>query len=517
MTNTTGKLGMVGHAPTVLISPASDAPTKKNSKVKKQITGKQVAKLLDISDEQQKYLKCWNVPAYRVVSPGENCVDMFMEAIRDMMPEYKGQTLIDFGCGTGRASLKLMMQGFDVTAMDFAWNCLDEDVKVYLGDCDEPALHFVEHDITKKTALRSDWGFCTDVMEHLPPEQVDDALDVILECCDNVFFQIATTTDHFGNHPDIQDHLHLTVLNYAQWLKKFAEHGVVVHRSVELKQHVIFFVSGYQGFAFDKMKMNTSEEIVFDQIRTNLAKGLQQLRPFEAQMEQKVIVLGGSPSLNDYVDEIKEHKKNGAKIITMNGSYAWAKQHGLWPVTQFMIDARLFNERFVEPVDEQNIYILASQCHPELVDKLPPDRTYLFQANCDPKSTDICKELVGEMYADWFPIPGGSTVMLRCLPALQMMGFRDIEIYGFDSCFMGDREHHAYDQPENDIAEKNINRVVGLIRNNGKTFAVDGWMVCQCKEFMDIRHRLIRELNIKVHGDGLIAHCLEAGFDLLEE
>ncbi len=97
-----------------------------------------------------------------------------------------------------------------------------------------------------------------------------------------------------------------------------------------------------------------------------------------------------------------------------------------------------------------------------------------------------------------------------------MMGFRDIEIYGFDSCFMGEREHHAYDQPENDITPENTNRV-GMITNNDRTFAVDGWMLCQAKEFMDIRRRMIRELDIKVHGDGLIAHCLETGFDIIED
>lgn len=511
--NMTGNVGMVGHAPTVLIRPAKDTPVNKN-RLKKQlvngkISGEDVAKLLDISDECQKYLKVWNVPAYRVVSPGEDCVEMFLEAVEDMMPDHEDQTLIDFGCGTGRAAMKLD-ETFKVTPMDFAWNCLDENVKQYFGD------RFIEHDITQKTKLRANWGFTTDVMEHLPPDEIDDALDTILEACENVFFQIATVKDHFGGHPDIKDELHLSVLSYAEWLKKFAEHGVVVHRSLELKQHVIFLVSGYQGFAFDKMKMNTSEDIVFSQIRTNLEKGIQQLRPFVEQSDQKVIVLGGSPSLNDYIDEIKEHKKNGAKIITMNGSYLWAKEHDLWPVTQFMIDARKFNERFVEPVDDNNIYIMASQIHPDLLDKLPPERTYLFQANCDPRSTDICKELVGEMYKDWFPIPGGSTVMLRCLPALQMMGFRSIEIFGFDSCFMNDREHHAYDQPENDITEENINRV-GLITNNGKTFAVDGWMICQAKEFMDIRQRLVRKLDIKVHGDGLIAHCLETGFDIIEE
>lgn len=187
----TGNVGMIGHAPTVLVGPAKKSKKKKGV-ITRQISGKQVAKLLDISDEQQKYLKVWNVPAYRVVSPGEGCVDMFLEAVRDMMPDHDKQTLIDFGCGTGRAGYKLWQTGkFDVTLMDFAWNCLDDNIKARCTSV--KGMEFVEHDITKKTALRANWGYCTDVMEHLPPEEVDDALDVIFEVCDNVFF---TDSDH---------------------------------------------------------------------------------------------------------------------------------------------------------------------------------------------------------------------------------------------------------------------------------------------------------------------------------
>lgn len=509
---TTGKVGWTSYPPTVKIGPAPKGDFYRNGKpVKKPISGEAVAKILGITDEQKKYLKAWKVPGYRNISPGEQTVDMFMDVYKDLHGHLdEKQTLIDFGCGTGRAALKLD-EHFDVTPMDFAFNCLDDNVAEHFGD------RFVEHDITEKTRLRADWGYCTDVMEHLPPEQIDDALDSMFEACENVFFQIATIPDYFGGHPDIKEELHLTVWDYEAWLKKFAEHGVLVHRSRKEKFHVIFCVSGYEGFSFDKMKMNVSEDVVFSNIRTNLGKGLKTLMPFEEQVDQKVIVLAGGPSLNDYVDEIKEHKKNGAKIVTMNGTYAWAKEHDLWPVTQFMIDAREFNTRFVDPVDDKNLYILASQCHPELVDKLPADRTYIFNCNLDPASIEICNELLGEMYSfdGWFPCPGGSTVTLRCLPALKMMGFRDVEVYGFDSC-VRDEGHHAYPQAENDIPDGSEDRVA-FATVNGKKFPVEAWQLCQAHEFIYIYHRTLRGVDLKVHGDGLIAHCLETGVNIVDD
>lgn len=519
-----GKIGSTGHAPTVLIRPISETPTKKEKVVnikevvRHKMSGEKVAELLEISSEQQKYLKCWNVPDYRKVSPGAKCVDMFLEVLDSINPNGEKQTLFDLGCGTGRGGYKLWQTGkFDVTLMDFAWNCLDADIKARIeGTNKVEGLSFFEHDLTKKTHHRAEWGYCCDVLEHLPTDQIDAALESMFETCDNLFLQIATIPDYFGGHPGIKEQLHLTVWNYERWLKKFAEHGVVVHRSMESKHHVIFCVSGYQGFAFDKMKMNTAAEVVYDQIRTNLNKGLNRLTPFAESPDQKVIVLGGGPSLNDYVDEIKEHKKNGAKIVTMNGTYGWAKEHDLWPVTQFMIDAREFNTRFVDPVDEKNVYVIAAQCHPDLVDKLPKDRTYISNCNLDPGSIEICNELLGDMYdfEGWFPVPGGSTVMLRCLPALKMMGFRDIEIYGFDSCFRK-QEHHAYPQTENDIPDMSDDRVA-FVDVKGTVFAVEPWQLCQANEFIHLRQLLLKELNIKIHGDGLIAHCIETGVDILE-
>ena len=484
------------------------------------LDGDTVKKMIGYTDEKLKYMKCWEGDQYRHRSPGQFCVDMFLEAWQQMGGE-KGQTLIDWGCGTGRAA-RLLDEHFDVTPMDFAPNCLDEEHAEYFGD------RFVEHDITKRTPLHADWGFCTDVMEHLPPEQIDDALQTILSSCDIAFFQIANFHDYNNTHhifetdlEELEDHLHLTVWEYDQWLRKFSDHGVIVFRSLDQPHHSIFIVSGYKGFIFDQMKMNTHPEVVYRQVKKNYERGLQQVEPCEEQPDQKVIVLGSGPSLNDYVDEIKEHKKNGAKIVTMNGSYQWAKEHDLWPVTQFMIDARPFNERFVEEISEDNLYLIAAQVHPDIVDKLPPERTFVFNANLNENFLNLCADVLGTIYEDWWPIPGGSTVMLRALPTLQMLGFRDIEIYGFDSCLMGHdlpegdadgSQHHAFDQPEN----SDDGEIVMYVTINGKRFAVTPWMLCQANEYLNMSKIVLKAMDIKIHGNGLIAHCVETNAERLE-
>jgi len=480
-----------GHAPGVKIGPAKP--------VEIEVSTEQVKEIMGITPEKEVYLKAWEVDAYRNTSPGEAQVDRFLEAL-DTEP---GKTVIDAGCGTGRGGYRLWLDGFDVTLMDFAWNCLDPKVSNAVDATDR--LKFVEHDLTEKSALRADYVFCCDVLEHLPPESVDDAIDTMLEMGTDCFFSIATTPDHFGKHPDINEPLHKSVHGYQWWLKKFVSHGVRIHRSLEQPGNVIFFVSGFTGFTFDKLQMNTGAGLVHNHIETNSKRGYTQLPVGEENPDQKVIILGGGPSLGEHIEEIKAHKAAGAKIITINGTYAWAKEHDLWPVTQFMIDARPFNARFVDPVDDQNMYIIASQCHPKLLEKLPRERTFVMQCNLDSDSTAILNEHVGEMYKDWFPIPGGSSAMLRALPALQMLGYRDVELYGFDSCLMGG-SHHAYEQRENELGTSNHEI---KLETDGKEFVCHPWMLSQAKEFMEVKEKLLKMMNIEVHGDGLIAHLIE--------
>jgi hypothetical protein len=56
--------------------------------------------------------------------------------------------------------------------VDFADNCLDEDIRPML-ETQAHALRFVEHDLTEPLTQSATYGFCTDVLEHIPTEDVD--------------------------------------------------------------------------------------------------------------------------------------------------------------------------------------------------------------------------------------------------------------------------------------------------------------------------------------------------------
>ena len=485
------KVGAQTFAPSVKIQ---EAP----------LTTDQVRASLGITKEQEDYLKLWGqVPEYRKFSPGEHVASMFIEAAGDDLKAT--DKLIDWGCGTGRGGYKIhQLRGLDVTFVDFALNALDKDIEESLGD----RLRFVEHDITKPTHLRAEWGFCVDVMEHLRPEQVDDALGTIFESCRNVFFSIATGPDHFGQHPEIQHPLHLTQKGYDWWLKKFSNHGVVVHRSAVREGSVVFYTSGYDGFLLDNFRVNTDTETLVENARQNIKLNIQQIQRYPAQ-DSDTILLGGGPSLNDFEDEIIRKRAQGAKLITTNASYNWAIERGMKPSAALILDARPFNARFIRPVIDDCKYIVSPCCSPETLDGLPLDRTFFWCPHLDPEVTELLTEKYGQVHEGWQPIAGGSTVMLRGLYLLKLLGLgvkNPVDVYGFDSCIMG--AHHAYEQKEND-GQDEIKLTFNRDKENERIFMCQPWMVAQAKEFDMLHKTVLRDMDIRVHGDGLIAYLLQ--------
>lgn len=467
--------GATGHAPSVLIQP--------------------------INPEAAKYKQMWSHSQYRAVAPGEHAAQVFLQQAN--LP--KDAEVIDFGCGTGRGALMLaLFGGARVQMLDFADNCLDPEVRQAL-DTQNGRLKFAIADLTRDVTHRAAYGYCTDVMEHIPPEDVRKVLRNILAAAQHVFFQISCVDDVMGAL--IGEPLHLTVQPSTWWLEQLTSLGAVIHWSHSNDQGCMVYCSAWHD-ANEVVKVgrvNTPENDINANVRTNVEAGWQHATPHDLQ-PREVVLLAGGPSMRQSVREIVALRAAGAALVTVNGAYDWALHHGMAPSAQIVLDARQFNARFTRKPHSTCLYLIASQAHPDTLKGLPRERTWLWHSGVSEANEALIRERTGAFY----PIPGGSTVVLRAIPLLRMLGFAKIHMFGFDSCVQPGG-HHAYDQPEND------QEVTMPLTCGGRTFTCTPWMVSQASEFRDLVKFLGNEVELNVQGDGLIAHMIQHGAELAQQ
>lgn len=463
----TAKAGAFGFAPKVKIEPIS---------------------------EKAKYEQVWEHEEYRTVAPGEDAAFLFKRVVSPQ----KNESLIDFGCGTGRGGVALAaLCKLNVTLLDFAGNCLDKDSREYLQEFPHK-IKFVEHDLTQPTELRAMYGYCTDVMEHIPPEQVDAVLNTILSSARKVFFQIACVEDQLGKL--IGQPLHLSIHDHKWWRQKLEDMGCIVRWEHDFGSHCCFYVSRWATVAdmVPRGTVNTTPDEMKEHIVANLSSGYAEVKPHDTN-DIEVMILAGGPSLADFEDEIIRKRAEGMPLITVNGAYHWAIDKGLKPSAQIIGDCREWNRRFVIPRVDGCRYLLNAACHPSVVKAAPKEQTFLWLAG----DSEHVREALKPFDGDHFPVHGGSTTMLRALPLMRMLGYRKFHIYGWDSCLRDDT-HHAYVQPEND------DKTITTVTVKGRSFKCHPWMAVQAQEFITIQKMIADEMEMAVYGDGLIRWIIEA-------
>lgn len=254
-----------------------------------------------------------------------------------------------------------------------------------------------------------------------------------------------------------------------------------------------------------KFGLNTPECCISANIEYAIRQGLPQLGPHEDQDDPIALVLSG-PSLEETYPLLQQKVSGGMKVVSVNGTHDWLLERGIRPSAHIMVDARKWNYRFVKNWQPKTKYLIGSQCHPWVFKTLKGADTYLFHPIGQEKYGSLLETQYGD---DCILVKGGSTVALRAIPLLSMLGFKNIEVFGFDSCYQ-DSEHHAFDQKENDGEYHDEIEVAG------RKFIVDISLLSQAEQFQEMVKYMGDQFNLLVHGDGLISHLIKTGAEMRE-
>ena len=156
-------------------------------------------------DEKTKYETVWR----DCVGYGKNWTDRglgkpYKRPILARVP--RGSSVTDFGCGNGTSLSWLRSEGFKAAGVEIAANAIKQNAdRIHVAD--------LRDDYTGPV---SEYGICTDLMEHIPTVDVGMVLANISNHVQHaVLFGIARLPDKDGDALGLQ--LHLTIQDKEWW------------------------------------------------------------------------------------------------------------------------------------------------------------------------------------------------------------------------------------------------------------------------------------------------------------
>lgn len=303
----------------------------------------------------------------------------------------------------------------------------------------------------------------------------------------------------------------------AAWCRSYADAAlwppndckVVVYHGETHKPHLepkdswiwnVWKVGGYTSLP-DMQGMNVTSDHALANVARNINLDLEWFTGCPPHKGTLVLVCGG-PSMKDHLQEIKDHKRRGAKIATVNNALRYMLSVGIKPDHHIILDARPDNVAFLQDAPEGIRYFLASQVDPSLFEALRHRDVILWHNGLGDgeEIAQLCKDIAKPCVI----VPGGCTVGLRSLWLAYGSGYRKVHVYGMDSSYSAG-EHHAYPQTLNDD-DTTIEVALG-----GERYVCAKWMARQANDFQRAWPQMTDAgMRVFVHGTGLIPDLYRA-------
>ena len=236
--------------------------------------------------------------------------------------------------------------------------------------------------------------------------------------------------------------------------------------------------------------MPATEETCRHHIATAVARGLP-----EALSRQAITIIANGPTALDV--DLRAIK---GPTLAVNGAIRLFTDQGLAPTYWAACDPQALVADFLpdEPPME-TIYLVASKCHPSVIEKLKGRDVRIWHVTAHP-SEGLAR------------VMGCTSITMCATWLLHRMGFTDFDYHGWDGCFIGGR-HHASDDSQWDIEALEMDydgEIVGDTTVGGRTFETARSWAAEAMDatlFFQLAERF--DLGINIHGDGMFRYARE--------
>jgi len=255
-----------------------------------------------------------------------------------------------------------------------------------------------------------------------------------------------------------------------------------------------------------------------EHVRSAKARKWPGIKPSEF-IGESIAICGGGPSLSslDQLKELRALQKKGTKVLAINRTHDFLLTKGVTPWAGILLDPVPAVASYITPRRGIRYYV-GSQCHPAAFDNFdkPDIQKYIWHAASIP---ELAAELTERERILCVPA-NGSTCGLRAILKSYIEGFREIHLFGFDSCMEQNEDRtlkikdgkpnlHAYPKPE---AILDILEMLVPMDDGDRTYYGNTMMFSQADEFQEflmardqgLKTRMLEPHTITVHGSGLI-------------
>lgn len=234
-----------------------------------------------------------------------------------------------------------------------------------------------------------------------------------------------------------------------------------------------------------------SQEQREKQMRLAIPRVKGRLVPRETLSDEEIAIVCYGPSLNKTWGETRNFKK----VMTCSGAHDFLVGKGIIPTWHIDLDPREHKAKMLTPHKDVE-YLIASCCHPNMLDKLEGFNVKLWHIYNNETNKDLPLTIPR---GEWV-VTGGCNVGLRCLVLARILGYRNFHLFGMDCSFPKGSKHHAGEH-------LNASKKVFEIPYDGKMYYGEPVMLDYARTFFH-EMELLPDVTVKLHGEGLLQHMV---------
>jgi hypothetical protein len=181
----------------------------------------------------------------------------------------------------------------------------------------------------------------------------------------------------------------------------------------------------------------------------------------------------------------------GTPTLAINNALRLFVERGLAPDYWIASDPQACVADYLRGAPRETVYLVASKCHPAVFETLRDRRVVLWHC-AEPSTLDL---LTGRLI-----VQSSITVTLCALNLMPVLGYRHLDVWGWDACYLDGRSHAA------EQAYRGDDITIELGPEPERRFATTKSWAAEAQEA--VRLFQTTERHVTVHGDGMIAALL---------